>query len=107
LATFRGHTGLIWDLAASRDGRLLASASWDGHVKLWDMRARRELATFDGATGDSVALSPDGRIVASGCVGKTLKLWDTTTFRVIASLQERGDITRVAFSPGGTTLAAG
>lgn len=36
LATLSGHTNAVWALALVGDGTLLASASADGTVKLWD-----------------------------------------------------------------------
>jgi WD40 repeat protein len=36
----RGHTGRLWDVCFARDGKLLASASADGTVHLWDLAGR-------------------------------------------------------------------
>lgn len=48
-----GHTDIIWDMALSRDGKLLASASRDGIVRLWDLESQAELLELQGhAIGD-------------------------------------------------------
>jgi WD40 repeat protein len=36
LYTYRGHTGEVWVLKWSPDGRRIASASSDGTVQVWD-----------------------------------------------------------------------
>jgi len=47
----RGHTSPVWSVDFSRKGRILASGSWDGVVRLWrinpDRMTGREVATLD------------------------------------------------------------
>src|SRR5262245_60881274 len=67
LAVLKGHADASWHLVFSPDGKLLASCG-DPNVKVWDVEARREIATFrapeDVNWGRSVAFSPDGKLLA-------------------------------------------
>lgn len=48
-----GHTDVVWDIAVSRDGKLLASAGRDGFVRLWDLESQTALLELQGhAVGD-------------------------------------------------------
>src|SRR5262249_60611926 len=50
------------DIVFSRDGKLLASAGWDGRVCLWDAATGRELYRTPGRQGgNGLAFSADGR----------------------------------------------
>ncbi|MBC7318837.1 PD40 domain-containing protein [Candidatus Bipolaricaulota bacterium] len=77
-ALLTGHTEPVLSVAFSPDGSLLASGSWDGTIKLWNVATGEELRTLTGHTGYvySVAFSPDGKILASGSDDGTVLLWD-------------------------------
>jgi WD40 repeat protein len=57
-----GHTGPLSDLAWSPDNRLLASRSFDGVLKVWDVRTGKELATIEDVKALG-SFTPDGRRV--------------------------------------------
>ena len=105
-------------MAFSRNGRTLASGSYDGTIRLWNVadpaRARRlGRPVHTGANVVySVAFSRDGHTLASGGDNGAIRLWDVTDpahpRRLGRSLTGgTGVVYSVAFGRDGHTLASG
>ncbi len=113
LALFE-HESSVLSVSFSPGGTLLASASDDGDIRLWDVETGQLTATLEGHTylASCVSFSRDGTLLASGDYLQTVKLWEVATGREVATWEGERQGTglspvSVAFSPDGTTLAAG
>jgi WD40 repeat protein len=121
---FAGHADRVLDVAygpvalagtGTREGnrsQMVASASADGTLILWDVNAHQPLGrTLSGHAQpvNSVAFSPDGQTLASGGMDDTIILWDVDSGQPHGQplVGHEEDVTLVAFSPDGQTLASG
>ncbi|MBD1883636.1 WD40 domain-containing protein [Microcoleus vaginatus] len=103
------HSGSVWGVAISSNGKILASASADKTIKLWNLESQTPIATLTGHSSsvNSVAFSPDGKTLVSASEDMTIKLWHLQSQTPIATLTgHRSSVRSVAFSPDGKTLAS-
>lgn len=117
LTVLSGHTKEIYTVkwcpisgeAENRNlSSILATASFDATVKLWDLEIERCKFNLAKHTMSvySVAFSPDGKYLASGSFDRKLLIWNVADGRLIKCFTGKGGIYEVCWNRNGNYVAA-
>lgn len=91
-----GHKGPVVEVQFHPAQGMLASASWDGTVKIWDLFA--EKATQGGEslehTSEVVCLAwrPDGKAICTGMLSGLLQFWEIENMTLMGEIHGQRDI---------------
>jgi WD40 repeat protein/serine/threonine protein kinase len=108
------HESPVLNVAFSPNGKLLATGTQAGVVRIWQAKTGQELRKWPAheMNATTVRFSPDGRYLATGSWDMTVKVWDVEKIlrgEVSEPLLRREHTSRVwsvAFSPDGQRLAS-
>src|SRR5713226_3958558 len=106
---WQAHTAAVQALAFSPDEQTLATGSWDGTIKLWNLE-NGALLWWGLHTGSihRLAFTPDGRTLASGGDDAAIRLWDAHTGMHLQTLSgQSSPVYALAWSLDGSLLAGG
>lgn len=98
-----GHKGQIAGLAVSPDGTMLASASWDGSVGLWNIAEAANIAMLTGHGGvvNDVAFSDDGARLYTASADGTIRVWNVAEASEQRQLVQHGfGVNKLLLGPG-------
>lgn len=117
IASLRGHSSDILDLAWSPQDKWLASGSVDNNVIVWDMKKQEPSAVtvLKGHTGlvKGVTWDPVGKYLASQSDDRSIRIWRTTDWSCETTITEPFEdcggtthVLRLSWSPDGLYLVS-
>ncbi|GHO55720.1 serine/threonine-protein kinase [Ktedonobacter robiniae] len=106
---YRAHPARVNSTAWSPDGKLIASASDDQLIQVFDAGTGAVKRTYTGHTGavTNVVWSPDGTRLASASEDHTVQVWDTGNGENLSTYQgHSGIVNALSWSSDGQLIAS-
>jgi WD40 repeat protein len=103
------HPAAVWTVAATRDGKTIASADYKGNLMVYDVASKKATAHENAFERwcQKIVVSPDGKTVVAGNESGKLFAWNLADAKVSKAVEvSKASITSLAFSPDKSQLAA-
>jgi serine/threonine protein kinase len=110
LSNLDSHSGFIYALSFSPDGKMLVSGGAEGQVRLWDIDLAQIVTTFKGhhQAVTAVKFLPPGQIIVSAGADGTVRFWDVTSHQLLKTVPTHTDkIHDLALGGGGKLIVTG
>jgi len=107
LALLHGHESSVYRIAYSHG--LLASASRDKTIRLWEPETFKQIGMLEGHEDEvkSIAFSPDGQWLASCDLAGSVRLWNVKSqLQALQFPQQEYGMLSVSFSPDGKRVVS-
>lgn len=103
-----GHKKEIKAIAFTADGKVLASGSKDGTIRLWDTKTGKQIQELSSGLKTTLAFSSDGNSIASVVNNNQIQLWDVSSGQKTSTLNGKiGECYALTYSPDRKFLASG
>lgn len=118
------HNALIWGMAYTHDGNLIATGAEDGTIKLWDAHSKTLLNAFDikdctdrticaenqNSKVNTLTFNHDGKLLAVAGSDSIIRVWDVTSRKFAFAFSNKnahtGEVWMLAFNPNGKQIAS-
>ena len=104
--SFEEPAEVVYCLAVSPDGKLLAAGGADAVARVWSIEEKKLVATLEEHTDWilGVSFSPDGKLLATAGADRKVHIWDVTTWESTVKLRESDAVQGAAFGSDGRSL---